>query len=108
MVSTSAFATRATPPATTRARVGSAAAPPPRRGVGAAARRGVARQITEQRRGYARAVLQGLARTYQGRPATSIAPILRQALTPLGLRLSPARLRELARHIEAGQPVELP
>jgi hypothetical protein len=52
--------------------------------------------------------LQGLARTYQGRPATSVATILRQALAPLGVRLSPTQLRELARGIEAGHPIELP
>jgi hypothetical protein len=68
----------------------------------------VARQIKDQRRGYARAVLQGLARTYQGRPATNVATTLRQALTPLGVRLSPTQLQKLARDIEAGHPVELP
>jgi hypothetical protein len=68
----------------------------------------VARQIKDQRRGYARAVLRGLARTYQGRPATSVATIPRQALTPLGVRLSATQPRELAGDIEAGQPVELP
>jgi hypothetical protein len=34
--------------------------------------------------------------------------MLRQALTPLGVRLSPAQLQKLARAIEAGHPVELP
>jgi hypothetical protein len=68
----------------------------------------VARQIKDQRRGYARAVLHGLARTYRGRPAATVATILRQALTPLGVRLSPTQLQKLARDIEASHPVELP
>ena len=46
----------------------------------------VACQIKDQRRGHARAVLRGLARTYQGRPATGVATILHQALGPLGVR----------------------
>jgi hypothetical protein len=66
------------------------------------------RQVREQRKGYARAVLQGLARTYRGRPATQVQKVLSQAMGPLGVRLSPAALRELAGHIEAGRPVELP
>jgi hypothetical protein len=48
-----------------------------------------------------------VARTHRGRPASGVARILQQSLTPLGVRLSPARLRELAAQIEAGQPVEL-
>jgi hypothetical protein len=48
-----------------------------------------------------------VARTHRGRPASGVATILRQSLTPLGVRLPPARLRELAAQIEAGQPVEL-
>jgi hypothetical protein len=69
---------------------------------------GVARQIKEQRRGYARAVLQGLARTYRGRPASQIQKVLQQSLGPLGVRLSPLQAREIAEHITAGRPVELP
>jgi hypothetical protein len=69
---------------------------------------GVAAQIKEQRRGYARAVLQGLAQTYRGRPAAQVGKVLRQALSPLGVRLSPVQARTLAAHIEAGRPVELP
>jgi hypothetical protein len=53
-------------------------------------------------------VLQGLARTYRGRPAAQVAKVLRNSLTPLGVRLSPVQVRELAAHIEAGRPVELP
>jgi hypothetical protein len=67
-----------------------------------------ARAIKEQRRGYARAVLQGVARTHRGLPAAQVRKILTQTLGPLGVRLSPAALRELAGHIEAGRPVELP
>ena len=67
-----------------------------------------ARQIKEQRRGYVRAVLRSLARTYQGRPPAQVHRVLRDALRPLGLRLSAAALYKLARDIAAGQPVELP
>jgi hypothetical protein len=69
---------------------------------------GVARQIKEQRRGYARAVLRAVARTQRGRPAAGIQGVIKQALVPLGVRLSPVQLRELAAHIEAGRPAELP
>jgi hypothetical protein len=72
------------------------------------ARISVARQVRQQRRGYASAVLRTLARTQRGRPATQIYATLRSSLTPLGVRLSPARLRELAADIAAGRPVELP
>jgi len=72
------------------------------------ARISVARQVKLQRRGYATAVLRTLARTHRGRPATQIHATLRSSLAPLGVRLSPARLRELAADIAAGRPVELP
>ena len=78
---------------------------PPRR---KPARIGVARQVRQQRRGYATAVLRSLARTHRGRPATQIQATLRSSLTPLGVRLAPARLRGLAADIAAGRPVELP
>ena len=107
MAPTSAFATRVTSPATARRRVASEAVVASQYGV-RRAQGGVARQIKDQRRAYARAVLRGLARTYQGRPAAGVATILRQALVPLGVRLSPAQLRGLARDIEAARPVELP
>jgi hypothetical protein len=68
----------------------------------------IARAVKDQRRGYARAVLHGLARAHRGRPSAQVQKILTQALGPLGVRLSPAALRELAGHIEAGRPVELP
>jgi hypothetical protein len=72
------------------------------------ARISVARQVKQQRRGYAAAVLRTLARTHQGRPATQIHATLRSSLAPLGVRLTPAMLRELAADIAAGRPVELP
>jgi hypothetical protein len=72
------------------------------------ARIGVARQVKQQRRGYAAAVLRTLARTQRGRPATQIRATLRGSLAPLGVRLTPATLRELAADIAAGRPVELP
>ena len=72
------------------------------------ARISVARQVKQQRRGYAAAVLRTLARTHRGRPAIQIHATLRSSLAPLGVRLTPARLRELAADIAAGRPVELP
>ncbi len=72
------------------------------------ARISVARQVKQQRRGYATAVLRTLARTHRGRPATQIHATLRSSLAPLGVRLNPATLRELAADIAAGRPVELP
>jgi hypothetical protein len=78
---------------------------PPRQ---TAARISVARQVRQQRRGYATALLRTVARTYRGRPATQIQATLRSSLTPLGVRLTKATLRELAADIAAGRPVELP
>jgi hypothetical protein len=78
---------------------------PPRR---KPARISVARQVRQQRRGYATAVLRTVARTHRGRPATQIHAMLRSSLTPLGVRLTPATLRGLAADIAAGRPVELP
>jgi len=77
----------------------------PGRGAPAAA---VARQVKEQRRGYARAVLRALARSQQGQPTAQVQRTLRDSLTPLGVRLSPTTLRELAADITAGRSVELP
>jgi len=68
----------------------------------------VSRQIAQQRRGYAGAVLRALARTHRGRPAAVVQRILKEALTPLGVRLSHAELHELAAGISAGMPVALP
>ena len=72
------------------------------------ARISMARQVKQQRRGYATAVLRTLARTHRGRPATQIHTTLRSSLAPLGVRLTPAMLRALAADIAAGRPVELP
>ena len=65
-------------------------------------------QIAQQRRGYAGAVLRALARTHRGRPAAGVQRVLKDALTPLGVRLSTAALHELAVDISAGRPVALP
>lgn len=72
------------------------------------ARAGMARQVKQQRRGYAHAVLRGLARSQRGQPTARIQRVLRDSLIPLGVRLTPAALRELAAGIAAGRPVELP
>jgi hypothetical protein len=71
------------------------------------AHRNVASQIKHQRRLYARAVLRALARTQQGQPTAHVHRVLRQALTPLGVRLPAATLRQLAADITAGRPVDL-
>ena len=70
-------------------------------------RTSIAGQVNQQRTRYAAAVLGSLARTQQGRPATQIQQLLRNALTPLGIRLSPAKLHQLAGDIAAGRPVAL-
>ena len=71
-------------------------------------RAAAARQVALQRRGYAAAVLRALARNQRGRTTAQIQRTLRDSLTPLGLRLSPAALHQLATDIAAGRPVELP
>ena len=71
-------------------------------------RTAAARQVALQRRGYAAAVLRALARNQRGRTTAQIPHTLRDSLTPLGLRLSPAALHQLATDIAAGRPVELP
>jgi len=53
-------------------------------------------------------VLRSLARSQRGQSVAQVARVLRSALTPLGVRLSPAVLRDLAAGISAGHPVELP
>jgi len=70
-------------------------------------RASVTRQIKDQRRGYARAVLRTLARTQQDRPAAQVQRLLRDTLTPLGVRLPAATLHQLASDITAGRPVDL-
>ena len=71
-------------------------------------RTSMSRQVKQQRRGYAQAVLRALARSQRGRPAPQIQRVLRDALLPLGVRLPPAVLQELAAGITAGRPVDLP
>jgi hypothetical protein len=86
-------------------------APPTRARPGPArvrTRAAAARQVAAQRRGYAAAVLRALARNQRGRTTAQIRRALRDSLTPLGLRLSPAALHQLATDIAAGRPVELP
>jgi len=70
-------------------------------------RANVARRIKDQRRGYARAVLRTLARTQQHRPTAQVQRLLRDTLTPLGVRLPAATLQQLASDITAGRPVDL-
>ncbi len=67
----------------------------------------MARQIKDQRHGYARAVLRTLARTQQDRPAAQVQRLLHDALTPLGVRLPAATLMQLASDNTAGRPVDL-
>jgi hypothetical protein len=95
--------TRATTNATTLRPTVPRPTPPPK-----PAQLSVARQVREQRRGYAAAVLRTLARTHRARPATEIQATLRTSLTPLGVRLTPAALCALATDIAAGRPVGLP
>src|SRR5215213_10026432 len=82
-------------------------AAPPGRGR-ATTRAAAARQVALQRRGYAAAVLRALARNQRGRTTAQIQRTLRDSLTPLGLRVSPAALHQLATDIAAGRPVQLP
>ncbi len=69
---------------------------------------GVARQVQQQRRGYAAAVLRALARAHRGRPTAQVQRALTDALKPLGVGLSTAALHDLATRITAGEPVVLP
>jgi hypothetical protein len=72
-----------------------------------ASRASIARQVNIQRARYASAVLGSLARSQQGRPTAQIQQLLRNSLTPLGVRLSSAKLHQLAADIAAGRPVAL-
>lgn len=67
----------------------------------------VARQINQQRRRYAHAVLQSLARSQQHQPLPHIERCLRAALNPLGVRLPATAIHRLALDIAAGRPVTL-
>ena len=71
-------------------------------------RAAAARQVALQRRGYAAAVLRALARNQRGRTTAQIQHTLRDSLTPLGLRLTPAALHQLAADIAAGRPSSCP
>jgi hypothetical protein len=53
-------------------------------------------------------VLRALARDQQGRSTAQVQRMLRNCLSPLGVRLSTATLHRLAVDITAGRPVELP
>ena len=79
----------------------------PMRARAGASRADIARQVNTQRHRYAAAVLGSLARSQQGRPTAHIQHLLRTSLTPLGVRLSPAKLHQLATDIAAGRPVAL-
>lgn len=68
----------------------------------------VAQQVANQRRAYAATVLRGLARTQQGRPVTKVQKLVKDALTPLGIRLAPAGWAQLAGDLVAGRPATLP
>lgn len=83
--------------------VGNGQPPVSRRGSGPS----VAGQVRAQRGRYANAVLQSLARSHRGQPAARVQKVLKSSLTPLGVRLSPTRLHQLATEIAAGRPVEL-
>jgi hypothetical protein len=63
--------------------------------------------VNNQRSRYAGAVLRSLARSQQGRPTAHIQHLLRNSLTPLGVRLPSAKLHQLATDIAAGRPVTL-
>lgn len=64
--------------------------------------------IVRQRRGYARRVLQGLARVNRGCPTKDVERQLVAALGPLGVRLTAVQRHELSTAIHAGRPVDLP
>jgi hypothetical protein len=70
-------------------------------------RASVASQVKNQRLVYAAAVVRALARTQQGRPTAQVQRLLRESLTPLGVRLRSATLHQLAADIARGRPAEL-
>jgi len=71
-------------------------------------RAGVAAQAAQARRAYAETVLRGLARTQQGRPVAQVRRLVKDALTPLGVRLTPDQCQQLAVDLTAGRTVTLP
>ena len=94
--------TRPAAAAAVRARAATAGAVPPTR------RPGVARQAALARRASAVTVLRGLARTQQGRPVRQVRRLVKDALTPFGIRLPPDRWQQLAADLAAGRTVTLP
>jgi len=68
----------------------------------------VAKQAADHRWAYAATVLRGLARTQQGRPVAQVRRLVRDALTPLGIRLPLAGWAQLATDLAAGRLVTLP
>ncbi len=76
--------------------------------VGPVRRAGVARQAALARRAYAVTVLRGLARTQQGRPVAQVRRLVKDALTPLGVRLTPDQYQQLAADLTAGRTATLP
>ncbi len=93
---------RPAPVAAVRARAATSGAVRPTR------RPGVARQAALARQAYAATVLRGLARTQQGRPVAQVRRLVKDALTPLGVRLPPDRWQQLAADLAAGRAVTLP
>lgn len=75
---------------------------------GTAANTAARKAVAAQRRGYAAAVVRGLARSHRGRTVAEIEAVLRASLPPLGVRLSVAARRELALAIAHGRPAALP
>jgi hypothetical protein len=73
---------------------------PARPGPGSVTTRAAAsRQVAQQRRGYAAAVLRALARHERGRTTAQIQRTLRDSLTPLRLRLSPVGSKSWPRRV---------
>ncbi len=85
-----------------RARSASAGASRPTR------RPGMAAQAAQARRAYAVTVLRALARTQQGRPVAQVRRLVKDALTPLGVRLTPNQYQQLAADLTTGRTVTLP
>ena len=72
-------------------------------------RTSMSRQVKQQRRGYAQAVLRALARSQRGGPPAQVQRMLRDSLSLLGVRLSPrGAARPRGGYRRAGRPIELP
>jgi len=70
--------------------------------------RGVAAQAALARRAYAETVLRGLTTTQQGRPVAQVRRLVKDALTHLGVRLTPDQYQQLAGDLTTGRTVTLP